>query len=243
MIEWLHFREPVSALTHGLWMVLSVPATVLLWQRSRGSLPKQISLLVFGLTLVFCFAGSTLFHSVRQPWQIHFFHTLDHVGIYLLIAGSYTPAAVVILRGWWRWSVLCAAWLLAGLGITLRLLASDIPGVYSTSLYLAMGWGAVFCYFKVASIVSHRAMIPVVLGGVLYSIGAVINLAHGPVLIPGVFEGHELFHVFVMAASFAHFWFMLRYVVPYQPKPASSEIALPLPAAAQPALLPIPADN
>jgi hemolysin III len=242
-MDWLDFREPVSAWTHCLWMMLAVPATLLLWRRSRGSLPKQISLLIFGLSLVLCFAGSTLFHAVHQPWQIHVFHTLDHIGIYLLIAGSYTPAAIVLLRGWWRWGVLGLAWLLAGLGIALRLLADDIPGVYSTGLYLTMGWGAIFCYFKVASIVSHRAMIPVVVGGVLYSIGAVINLAHRPVLIPGVFGAHELFHIFVMAASLAHFLFMLHCVVPYEAKPALPEFPLPLPVEEEPVLLPIPVDR
>ena len=81
--------------------------------------------------------------------------------------------------------------------------------VAMTLMYLAMGWGAVLCYFEVARRVSHRNLLPIVVGGVLYSSGAVINLLHQPVLWPGVFQAHELFHIFVVAGSLAHYWFML----------------------------------
>src|SRR5262245_39494213 len=88
------FREPISAWSHCLWFVLSVPATVLLWRRSGGDQSQRVSLVVFGVSLAVCYAGSTVFHAVRLPpiW-IARFDALDHIGIFILIAGSYTPVA------------------------------------------------------------------------------------------------------------------------------------------------------
>jgi hemolysin III len=84
-----------------------------------------------------------------------------------------------------------------------------------TCVYLAMGWGAVVCYARIARVVSHRALGLVVLGGLLYSVGAVLNLLRWPALWPGVFGVHDLFHLFVMAGSLAHYWFILKVVVPF----------------------------
>jgi hemolysin III len=220
-MDWLVFREPFSAWTHGVWLLLALPGTWLLWRGGRGDWFKQLSLLIFGLSLICCFAGSTLFHAVRLPSQeLAPFARLDYIGIFLLIAGSYTPAAFTLLRGWWKWGTLTVVWLLAALGIALRVQTAWIPPVLSTSLYLAMGWAAVLCYDNFARVLSHRAMVPVLLGGLFYSIGAVINEAHWPVLWPGIFSAHELMHLFVMAGSLAHFWFMLKCVVPFERRAA-----------------------
>ena len=86
-----------------------------------------------------------------------------------------------------------------------------------TGLYLGLGWGALFCYFDIARKLSHRAMRPFLAGGVFYSVGAVLNLLHWPVLWPGVFQAHELFHLFVMAGSLSHFWFILTAVATFDP--------------------------
>ncbi|MCS6851551.1 MAG: hemolysin III family protein [Gemmataceae bacterium] len=212
----LEFREPVSTWTHLVWMLLSLPATAWLWSGSRGDRPKQISLLVFGVSLFLCFAGSSLYHGVCLPpdW-VDFFEMLDFIGIYLLIAGSCTPIAFTLLRGRWRWGILALAWSFASVGILLRLALGQVsPWVYN-SLYLAMGWGLVSCYFELARAVSHRALLLVLVGGVLYTIGALLNAVSWPALWPGVFMAHELFHVLVMAGSACHFFFMLRWVVPY----------------------------
>ena len=230
-MEFLDFREPVSAWTHCAWMILAVPATALLVWKAQGSRSRQIGLLIFGLSLIVCYAGSTLFHGVHDPVHIRIFHRLDHVGIYLLIAGSYTPVSLSVLRGRWRGFMFSIVWGFAIIGISMRLLSDHIPGIVSTSLYLIMGWLAVLCYFEMVRLLSHRAMFLVVLGGVLYSIGALINLADAPILIPGVFGAHELFHVFVMAGTLAHFCFMLQFVVPYT-RPRRTRPTMAIPAAA-----------
>jgi hemolysin III len=222
VIEWLTFREPVNAWTHFLWLLLAFPGTWLLWRRSRGDRLKQISMLIFGVGLVTCYGGSWLFHAVRlSEKSIQRFNTLDHVGIYLLIAGSCTPIALVILRGVWRSSLLTSIWLLALVGIVLCLADVRMPIWLSTLLYLVMGWVGCVTYFELASRLSHAAVRPVWIGGVLYSIGAILNVIQWPKIVPGVFEEHELFHLFVMGGSLCHYWFMLRIVAPYQQQPAA----------------------
>ncbi len=226
----LDFREPVSAWTHGSWLLLSLPAFVLLWRRGRGDLGKRVSLVVFGLTLTACFAGSTLYHGVRgSDGQIAFFALMDYVGIYLLIAGTYTPIAWNMMSGRWRLIVLTVAWLSALAGIALQLCCHALPPELRTGLYLGLGWGALFCYLDIARKLSHRAMRPFLAGGVFYSVGAVLNLLHRPVLWPGVFEAHELFHLFVMAGSLSHFWFILTAVATFDPAdpPRRTTSALP----------------
>ena len=105
------------------------------------------------------------------------------------------------MRGRWRWGTLTAVWLTTLVASGLLLANVRLPVPLATCEYLAMGWGALFVYFEVARVVSHRSMRPLVVGGVLYSVGALLNLMHWPVLWPGVFGSHELFHLWVMAGQ------------------------------------------
>jgi hemolysin III len=214
----LDFREPVSAWTHATWLVLSLPATIFLLKRCSHGMGRRLSLLVFGLSLACCYAGSALFHGVRVSKSgLDVYDRLDHVGIFVLIAGSYTPIAWNLLRARWRWGVLAAAWGLAVGGSLLYLEYGVLPSVIGTAIYLGMGWGAIFCYLELSRYYPHRRLAGLILGGVFYSVGAVINLAHWPVLWPGVFGAHELFHVFVMMGSLSHYLFMLNVVLPANP--------------------------
>ena len=208
-------REPVNTWSHGLWLVMALAGIILLWQSGQGNRARQMSLLIYGLSLILCSAFSTLYHGVRLPGErIRVFALLDHIGIFLLIAGTYTPIAWAFLQGHWRRGVLGVVWFWAALGITIRLTHQSLPAWQATGFYLGMGWGSIFCYFEVARRLSHRAMLPIVAGGVLYSLGAIVNLLHRPVLWPGVIQSHELFHLFVVAASICHFYFMLTVVAP-----------------------------
>jgi hemolysin III len=215
LIAALDFREPINAWSHCLWLLLSIPATVYLWKRCDGDRAKRLSLLIFGLSLAACYGGSTLFHGARvsRTW-LNRFDELDHIGIFILIAGSYTPVAWNLLDGRSRWGTLAAAWLFSALGTALLLTCGVFTMFWSTCMYMALGWGATVCYIEMARNLSHRTLFPLLFGGILYTMGAVINLAHWPVLRPGVFAEHELFHMFVMAGSVAHFWFMLNVVAP-----------------------------
>jgi hemolysin III len=215
-MDFLNFREPFNAWSHALWLLMSVPATLVLWRRSRGDRAKRVTLAVFGLSLAACYLASTLYHGLRVGKdRIELFDRLDHVGIHLLIAGSYTPVAWNMLRGRWRWGTLGAVWASTALGSALLLAKMRPPLPVATCEYLMLGWGSLFCYFEIARVLSHRPLRPLLAGGVFYSVGAVLNVMHWPVLWPGVFGPHEIFHVWVMAGSLSHFWFMLTVVVPF----------------------------
>jgi hemolysin III len=216
-MEWLHFREPVSAWSHALGLVLALPVTLLLLWHSERSRLKQFGFLLFGLTLAACYGGSTLYHAARvTPARLEWYDALDHVGIYLLIAGTVTPVALVVLEGRWRWGILTLAWLLAACGIALRLSVRDLPLLVTTGLYMVMGWAVLTCYFELARALSPRAMRLALLGGLFYTTGALLNVVRWPVFWPGVFGSHELFHLFVLAGTTAHVLFALWVVAPYE---------------------------
>ena len=147
----LDFREPVSAWTHCAGLMLSLPGTWILWQRSGGDLGKRLSLVIYGLSLVFCYAASTLYHGVRLPAnRVAAFARLDGVGIFALIAGSYTALAWNLMRGRWRWWTLISVWGTAAVAIVLIAAGHRFPPVLGTGVYLGMGWGVVICYARVA---------------------------------------------------------------------------------------------
>ena len=220
----LDFREPVSAWTHGAGLLLAVPGTVVLWRRSGGDPGKRASLSVYGLSLIACYAASTLYHGVRLPAdRVAAFARLDSVGIFALIAGSYTALAWNLMRGPWRFWTLAAVWGTAAVSAALIASGRPFSPVAGTCVYLVMGWGVVVCYARIVRVVSHRAMLPVVAGGIFYSVGAVLNVFHWPALWPGTFGAHELFHLFVMAGSLCHFGFILKVVVPFEGRPGVIE--------------------
>jgi hemolysin III len=212
----LDLREPVSAWTHGAGLLLALAGTHYLWRSSLGGpLSKRLSLLVFGLSMAACYGASALYHGLRlPPARLDFFGRLDRIGIFLLIAGSYTPLAWVLLRGRWRWGTLAIVWGVAAAASARLALGGSFPHLLSTGLYLGMGWGGVACYARLARVVPPRALRPLVIGGLFYSVGAVLNVLGWPALWPGIFGVHDLFHLFVLAGSLAHFWLILKVVLP-----------------------------
>jgi hemolysin III len=225
-MNFLDLREPVSTWSHFAGLFLALPGTILLWQRSSGDSTKRLSMFIYGMTLAFCYLASTLYHGVRLPdAEIATFARLDSIGIFALIAGSYTPIACCLLRGSWRRWTLAIVW---GVPVTATVLISTgrhFSPALSTGLYLGMGWGAVACYYEIAQVVSHKALLPIVIGGVSYSVGAVLNVLHWPVLFPGTFGTHDLFHFFVLAGSLSHYLFILMVVVPFD-RPRSNARSL-----------------
>jgi len=213
LVSLFEFREPVNAWSHALWLMLSLPATMLLLRRCRGDRARRLSLLVFGMSLAICYAGSTLFHAVRlSPSWIVWFDQLDHIGIFILIAGSYTPVAWNLLQGYFKWGTLVGAWFFSAVGTALLLTCGVFSMFWSTCFYIALGWGAGLFYVELSRTRSQRMLFPLLLGGIFYTVGAIINLAGWPVFRPGVFGAHELFHLFVMAGSLSHFRFMYEVI-------------------------------
>ncbi len=209
------FREPANALTHLSGALLSMVALGLLIQRAldAGSITMLAAFLVFGLSLILLYTSSTLYHSIRAPMEvIIFFRKLDHMMIYVLIAGTFTPFCLLVIGGIPGITLLTIVWTMALSGIILKLFVNGVPRWLSVSLYIVMGWAGIALIPYMIGTLPVKGMIWLAAGGVIYTIGAVIYGTGKPNPLPDRFGYHEIWHLFVLAGSFAHFWAIYRYV-------------------------------
>lgn len=212
-------REPVNGLTHLAGAVLAlVGLVVLLWMAiSAGKVRLVVAFCVFGLSLIALYTSSALYHLLPVSARaIERLRRLDHMMIFVLIAGTYTPVCIVALGGGWGWGLLGAIWGLALGGILLKLRWMHAPVWLSTVFYILMGWLAVIAAPALFRALPPGGMAWIVAGGVVYSVGAVIFMFDPAHLHerPRRFGAHEVWHLFVLAGSFCHFWVMARYIAP-----------------------------
>jgi hemolysin III len=215
----LPLRDPVSSLTHLATGLYAVYVTLLLWRLTRGDRTKQISLACFGVSMVALYLASGVYHAIPLPRSsptVQLFRRIDHSAIYFLIAGTYTPIFAVLLRGRRRGVLLTAMWLMACGGVAAKWLLPIAPMRVTIGIYLALGWIGLLPIRELFRVVGWRGMAVGLLGGAFYTAGAVCELTRWPVLVPGVLQWHEVFHLCDMAGSALHVVFMLRWVVPYR---------------------------
>ena len=210
-------RDPVNGLTHLAGVLLAVVGLgmLLATAASAGRVDQLVAFGIFGLSLIALYLASSLYHLLPlSPAGVARLRRLDHVAIFVLIAGTYTPFCLLALEGGWRWGLLALIWGLALCGVLLKLLWMDAPRWLSVILYLGMGWIAVVAAPALLQAVPAAGMAWVLAGGLVYSAGALVYGFKRPNLIPGTFGFHELWHLFVVAGSACHFWAVLRYVAP-----------------------------
>jgi hemolysin III len=191
---------------HAAAALVSVALTVALCWRSREDPARTISLAIFGLSMVELYTVSALYHigrwkpSARKVWR-----ALDHANIFVLIAGTYTPLCFNVLEGWVRPTLLTVIWLCAAFGVALA----------TATLYVGMGWVAIFALPAFVHALSWPPVLLLFGGGVLYTIGALVYARRWPNPFPRVFGFHEVFHLFVIAGSIAFALMMWIWVVPF----------------------------
>ncbi len=202
----MDLREPVSALTHGFWAVAMI-LPLLLLGRIAWPFPKAVfGVVVYGLTMVFAFAASGYFHGVQgSDARVAFAQDIDHVGIHLFIAGSWTVFCLTGLPLAVATRLLGIIWSLALAGCALRIGMGEVPVAISTGIYLLMGWCSLACHGHLVKGLIPGELNRLWLGGGFFTVGAVINALHWPNLIPGMLGYHELFHLLVVAGSLVHF--------------------------------------
>lgn len=208
-------REPVNGLTHLLGAIVSAAglAALVAAAVARGSARHTVAFAIFGTSLVAMYTASALYHSLPlSPRGLRIFRRVDHMMIYVLIAGTYTPVCLVLLRGRLGIGLLAAVWALAAVGVALKVAWIHAPRWLSTLLYLAMGWIAVLVAPPLLAAAPAGFFGWLLAGGLFYSVGAVVYGTKWPNVAPGVFGSHELWHLFVMAGSFSHYWAMLTYL-------------------------------
>lgn len=212
-----HLREPINGFTHlaGAILALITLGALVGTATALGKERHAIAFLIFGLTLVGLYTSSALYHllplSARGVARLR---RLDHIMIFALIAGTYTPFCLIALHGAWRWSLLGAAWGIAVAGILLKIVWIDAPVWLSTLLYLSQGWVALVAAPVLVRALPSSGLFWLAAGGAVYSIGAIIHALNRPTIRRGVFEAHELWHLFVLAGSGCHIWAVGRYLTP-----------------------------
>jgi hemolysin III len=208
-------KEPFCALSHGLGILLSFVALVVLLVIARGEAWRTVALTIYGLSLISLYLASTLYHTFCiTPQKGSWFARFDYSAIYLLIAGSYTPLCLVTLRGAWGWSLLAVVWALAIAGIATSLAWKSKPPWLRITAYILMGWLVVLALSPLHAIWPTAAFAWLTAGGLAYTLGVVVLATDKPHLWPGKFSAHDLWHLFVMGGSACHFVLMLKWIAP-----------------------------
>ena len=205
-------EELANAVTHGLGAALSIAGLVLLvvFASLHGDAWRVVSLSIYGATLVLLYVASTLYHGFRRPGVKRFFQALDHSAIYLLIAGTYTPVTLVLMRGGWGWTLFGLIWGLAVGGIVSNLLLSRRLRFLSVFFYLGMGWLVVIALKPMLRMVPTGMVVWLAVGGLCYTLGLVFYT------MKKLRFHHAVWHLLVLCGSVCHFFAMLFYVVARQ---------------------------
>ncbi|WP_320169521.1 hemolysin III family protein [Maridesulfovibrio sp.] len=210
-----YVRDPMSGLTHFVGFCLAIAGLVLLVVDSVNPVKVMhvVTFSVFGAGMILLYLASTLYHwlPLGERWTLYM-RKADHAMIFIYIAATYTPICLIGLKGSWGWSLFGAVWGLALAGIITKMFWMNAPRWLSTAFYLGMGWLVIVGAGPLIRALQTGALFWLTLGGVMYSIGATIYVLKRPDPWPKVFGFHEIFHVFVMAGSFCHFWVMYEYI-------------------------------
>lgn len=208
-------RRPLSGLTHLGAALAAVAGFVALILMGGTSPVKIISLGVYGLSLILLFGSSSAYHLAKAgPETIVRLRKLDHAAIYVLIAGSYTPICAIMFRGFWRWGFLAVIWSLSALGIIVKMFVIKAPRWVTAGVYVLLGWLSLIAAGEARRALPVGALIGLGIGGLIYTVGAVIYITKKLDLFPGKFGFHEVWHVFVILAALAHFITIAVYIAP-----------------------------
>jgi hemolysin III len=209
-LQHLSVEEVANTITHGAGLVLSVIGFLVLMALAgyRGDALSIIGLGVYGLSLIVLYAASTIYHSTSSPTMKRRMQVADHCGIYLLIAGSYTPFGLIVLKAPLGTNLLIALWAFAAIGIVAKLLMRHRFPAFSVISYLVMGWIGVLAIRPLFEAIGLMPILLVIAGGAAYSLGVVFFAWHR------FRHHHAIFHVFVLAGSVFHYIAILLYVVP-----------------------------
>ena len=201
-------EERLNVITHFIGVLFGCIAFFLLiYNQSNNVKWSLFSIFIYSITIIILFTASTLYHWVTKPKLKHQFRVLDHISIYLLIAGTYTPVCIIILQDSLGWYLLGLVWGIAVFGIILKLFFTGKFEVFSTLLYLVMGWLIVFDFNNLSSNMGSGGIQLLVIGGMAYTIGILFYA------IEKIPFNHVIWHVFVLMGAYFHFLMMYKYVI------------------------------
>jgi len=201
-------EEFLNAITHGVGVLLGVLSLFLMLHKINGYGEIQtFSVVTYALSIIILFTASTLYHSVSNERKKHYFRIVDHVSIYLLIAGTYTPVLLITLSESRGWPLFWTVWGIAAFGVVLKLFFTGKFEVFSTLLYLVMGWLIVFDFSTLSEIIGSGGILWLFTGGLFYTVGIVFYA------IQRIPYNHVIWHLFVLAGAISHFMMIYNYVI------------------------------
>ena len=212
-----YIREPINGLTHLAGAFLAAIGLVLMVIKgisAQVSTISLVSLIIFGVSMILLYSASATYHMVIGSDQlIAWLRRLDHSMIYILIAGTYTPFCIISLNGTLGWTILGIIWLIAISGILFKLIWFHSPRWLSTALYILMGWLIIFAIVPLSANLATNGLILLIAGGIIYTLGGIIY-ATKPKWLESKYLGfHEVFHLFILTGSFAHFLAVYSYLI------------------------------
>ena len=212
-----YLREPINGFTHLAGAILSFIGLLALVIKTTLQNPSAVALtavIIFGISMILLYSASATYHLVVSTEKvISYLRRIDHAMIFLLIAGSYTPFCLIALRGTAGWILFSIVITMAIVGISFKLVWFNCPRWLSTSIYVLMGWLAIFLIEPLKTALSSQGLMLLVVGGIFYTIGAVIY-ATKPNFLKSKYLGfHEIFHIFIMFGTLTHFLCVFKYVI------------------------------
>jgi hemolysin III len=210
------FREPVNTISHMAGALASVAALTLMvvFAAVRSDVWHMVSFSIFGSTLILMYTASFLYHGLRlSDKTLVVFKQIDHIMIFMVIAGSYTPLCLVPLRGPWGWSIFGVVWGMAVLGVILKVFYIGAPRWLSTLIYLCMGWLCLVAVYPLVQTLAPASLFWLGLGGLFYSFGALVYVFKWPDPFPDRIGFHEIWHFFVLLGSASHFWLVFNHLM------------------------------
>lgn len=218
MTSALRLREPASAITHFIAMLLAIVGLVPAIMKALTNLNTTgvWAVTIFMCSMILLYASSATYHGINIGGKVlEYFKKLDHMMIFVLIAGTYTPVCLLVLDGWAGKGLLIAVWALAAIGIAIKALWINCPKWFSSVIYIGMGWTCLACFKQILAALETKAFIWLLIGGIIYTLGGIVY----SLKIPGFdekhknFNTHDIFHLFVMGGSLCHFVFIYFFVI------------------------------
>jgi hemolysin III len=210
-------KEKISAYSHAAAIPVMAVGTVILIILTKGNSAMQAVSLVYGISGIFLFTASFLYHSKKRVEnEISFWRKLDHTAIFFLIAGTYTPICYLYLNGSMRWGILIAQWSLVFAGTFFKLFFINAPRIIGTAIYLIMGWLAVIPLSTLLKTMPGDVFIFLTAGGISYTAGAIIYALKKPNPFPEYFGFHEIFHLFIIGGAVLHLLMVINSIEGYK---------------------------
>lgn len=211
-------KDPISGLTHFIGCLLAILGLVLLVLKAADPVKPWhlVTFSIFSSGMILLYLASTLYHWLPlSEAGSRLLRRIDHMMIFIMIAATYTPVCLIPLRESIGWGLFAGVWGIAAVGLFIKIFWLQAPRWVSVSIYVAMGWLAIFGIIPIVDVLQPAAVFWLVFGGLLYTAGALIYAFKRPDPWPKWFGFHEIFHLFVMMGSFSHFAMMYWYIIQF----------------------------